>query len=162
MIAVTEQVLVCELCGFAWPWMQSLNSVSEEESSGAGEAIAEAEVESADLSETETTPMPVVHTTFPTNTPTRISKRTGRRPEMSEARLRQTLREFHEVDFIPPENRPSRGMKKIIRKIVEEVVEETKTKPQATQTITTLRGLLLSLREFDSERVKQRVASLQQ
>ena len=158
MIEVTEEVLVCDLCGFAWPWMQSVNSISEEESSGAGEAIAE----TANLSETETTPMPVVHTTFPTNTTTRISKRTGRRPEMSEARLRQTLREFHEVGFIPPENRPSRGMKKTIRKIVEEVVVETKTKPQATQTITTLRGLLLSLREFDSERVKQRVASLQQ
>ena len=155
MIKVTEEVLICDRCGFAWPWMQSINSVSEEESSGAGEAIA-------NLTETEITPMPVVHTTYPTNTTIRISQRTGRRPEMSEARLQQTLRDLHEVDFIPPENRPSRGMKQTVRKLVEEIATETKTKQQATQTITTLRGLLQSLRESDKERVKQRRAGLSQ
>ena len=47
-------------------------------------------------------------------------------------------------------------MKKTVRKLVEEIATETKTKPQATQTITTLRGLLQILRKSDKERVKQR------
>ena len=106
----------------------------------------------------------VLATTQQTTTtiPPHISKRAGRKPEFSEARLAQSIRNFHLQDFVPPEIRPTKGAKKAMRKLVEEVIVLTKTKVQANEALSVLKGLASSLRASDNERVSLRQASLQQ
>ena len=69
---------------------------------------------------------------------------------------------MNQQDFVPPGCRPTKGAKRAVRKLTDEITTLIKTKKQVDEALSVLKGLVASLRENDTERIKERKVSLLQ